>query len=59
MTTIFETKRLIVKAPETSDLQHLYLLQLVPAPLEDYSIIQNMARFYAYDMSEYLGDEEG
>jgi len=34
-------------------------IQLVPASLRDYPIIQNMARFYVYDMSQYLGGEEG
>lgn len=34
-------------------------LKLVPASLKDYQTIQNMARFYVYDMSKYLGDEEG
>lgn len=28
-------------------------IQLIPATLNDYPIIQNLARFYAYDMSEY------
>lgn len=32
--------------------------QLVPAQLSDYPIIQNMARFYVYDMSEYMGDDD-
>lgn len=32
---------------------------LVPATLKDYPVMQNMARFYVYDMSEYLGDEDG
>lgn len=30
-------------------------IKLIPASLNEYSIIQNMARFYVYDMSEYLG----
>ncbi|WP_423062676.1 GNAT family N-acetyltransferase [Candidiatus Paracoxiella cheracis] len=34
-------------------------VKLIPASLKDYPIIQNMARFYVYDMSEYLGNEEG
>ena len=34
-------------------------IKLVPAGIKDYPVIQNMARFYVYDMSEYLGDEEG
>jgi predicted acetyltransferase len=34
-------------------------IELIPASLADYSIIQNMARFYVYDMSEYMGQEQG
>jgi ribosomal-protein-alanine N-acetyltransferase len=34
-------------------------VKLIPALLKDYSIIQNMGRFYVYDMSEYLGNEDG
>jgi predicted acetyltransferase len=34
-------------------------IKLIPATLEEYPIIQNMGRFYVYDMSEYLGKEEG
>jgi predicted acetyltransferase/RimJ/RimL family protein N-acetyltransferase len=34
-------------------------IHLVPASLEDYLVIQNMGRFYVYDMSEYLGKEIG
>ncbi|MFI4937187.1 MAG: GNAT family N-acetyltransferase [Candidatus Berkiellales bacterium] len=34
-------------------------LQIIPATLEDYPIIQNMGRFYVYDMSEYMGFEPG
>ncbi|MGE3317917.1 MAG: GNAT family N-acetyltransferase [Candidatus Berkiella sp.] len=30
--------------------------KLVPATLDDYPIIQNMGRFYVYDMSEYVKD---
>jgi ribosomal-protein-alanine N-acetyltransferase len=33
--------------------------KLIPAPIEQYPTIQNLGRFYVYDMSEYLGDEEG
>jgi len=29
-------------------------IQLIPATLKDYPIIQNMGRFYVYDMSEYM-----
>lgn len=33
--------------------------KLVPATLDDdYLIIQNMGRFYVYDMSEYIKDED-
>lgn len=34
-------------------------IKFIPATLADHPTIQNMARFYVYDMSEYLGDEEG
>lgn len=34
-------------------------IKMIPATLEDYSTIQNMGRFYVYDMSEYLGDQAG
>jgi predicted acetyltransferase/RimJ/RimL family protein N-acetyltransferase len=34
-------------------------IKLLPATLEDYPVIQNMGRFYVYDMSEYMGKEEG
>lgn len=34
-------------------------IELIPASLKDYPIVQNMGRFYAYDMSEYLGKEKG
>ncbi|OGT38700.1 MAG: GNAT family N-acetyltransferase [Gammaproteobacteria bacterium RIFCSPHIGHO2_12_FULL_37_14] len=34
-------------------------IKLIPATLEEYPVIQNMGRFYVYDMSEYLGSEEG
>jgi len=34
-------------------------IKLVPASLSDYPVIQNMARFYVYDMSEYMGNEKG
>ena len=33
-------------------------IKLIPATLKDYPTIQNMARFYVYDMSEYLGNED-
>lgn len=32
-------------------------LELVPASLEDYPVLQNMARFYVYDLSEYMDYE--
>jgi len=35
------------------------LIQLIPAVLSDHPAIQNMARFYVYDMSEYMGSEPG
>jgi ribosomal-protein-alanine N-acetyltransferase len=34
-------------------------IKLMPASLDDYPVIQNLGRFYAYDMSEYLGYEAG
>lgn len=34
-------------------------IRLIPATLKEYHIIQNMGRFYVYDMSEYLGKETG
>ena len=34
-------------------------IHIIPATLNNYPTIQNMARFYVYDMSEYLGDLEG
>ena len=34
-------------------------IQLIPALFEDYPTIQNMGRFYVYDMSEYMGQEKG
>ncbi len=33
-------------------------IKLIPANLNEYSTIQNMGRFYVYDMSEYLGKEK-
>ena len=34
-------------------------IKLIPASLDDYPTLQNMGRFYVYDMSEYLGNEAG
>ncbi len=34
-------------------------IKLILASLADYPIIQNMGRFYVYDMSQYMGGEEG
>lgn len=34
-------------------------INLVPATLDDYAAIQNMGRFYVYDMSEYMGKDAG
>lgn len=34
-------------------------IQLVPTTIENHPTIQNMGRFYVYDMSEYLGSEQG
>ena len=34
-------------------------IKLIPATLKDYPTIQNMGRFYVYDMSEYMGSEKG
>lgn len=33
-------------------------ITLTPATLKDYPVIQNMARFYVYDMTEYMGFEQ-
>lgn len=35
------------------------LIQLIPATLSDHPAIQNMGRFYVYDMSEYMFSEPG
>lgn len=32
--------------------------ELVPATIDDHPTIQNMGRFYVYDMTEYMGDDE-
>ena len=34
-------------------------VRLVPVGIANYHTIQNMARFYVYDMSEYLGHQTG
>lgn len=34
-------------------------IELIPATLKKYPIIQNMGRFYVYDMSEYMGSQDG
>ena len=34
-------------------------IKLIPALEEHYPTIQNMARFYTYDISEYMGNEAG
>lgn len=34
-------------------------IKIVPAGIKDYPTIQNMGRFYVYDMSEYMGHEDG
>jgi len=34
-------------------------LKLIPATLKEYPIIQNMATYYSYDMSEYMGWAQG
>ena len=34
-------------------------INLIPATLNDCPVIQNLARFYAYDISEYYGDQPG
>lgn len=39
-----------------TDLQQV---QLIPATMDDYPTIQNLARFYSYDISEYYGHEPG
>jgi [ribosomal protein S5]-alanine N-acetyltransferase len=34
-------------------------LKLVPASIAEHPIMQNLGRFYVYDMSEYMGGESG
>lgn len=34
-------------------------ITLISATLKEYPVIQNLGRFYAYDMSEYLGNHAG
>lgn len=34
-------------------------ITIIPATLADYQILQNMGRFYVYDMSEYMSKENG
>lgn len=34
-------------------------IHLIPASINDHPIIQNLGRFYVYDMSEYLGFDSG
>lgn len=34
-------------------------VEIIPASLNDYPVIQNMGRFYVYDMSEYMGKDQG
>lgn len=34
-------------------------IKLIPATQSDYPILFNLARFYAYDISEFYGDEPG
>lgn len=34
-------------------------IKLIPATFNDYPTIQNMGRFYVYDMCEYMGKDEG
>lgn len=34
-------------------------IELIPASLSDYPTVQNMGRFYVYDMSEYVGNKPG
>lgn len=34
-------------------------ITLIPAVLADYPVIYNLARFYAYDISEFFGDQPG
>lgn len=44
----------IIKNPSPVD-----KVQLIPATIDDYPIIQNLGRFYVYDMSEFMGNEDG
>ena len=34
-------------------------IKIIPANLADHPAVQNLGRFYVYDMSEYLGHEDG
>jgi ribosomal-protein-alanine N-acetyltransferase len=36
---------------------HIDDITLIPASIEDHPLVQNMARFYVYDMSLYMGWE--
>lgn len=38
---------------------NLEAFEVIEASLEDYPVIQNMGRFYVYDMSQYMGGELG
>jgi [ribosomal protein S5]-alanine N-acetyltransferase len=49
-------KKVEIKRPDIIDITKI---ELVPASIGDYPIIQNMGRFYVYDMSEYMGSEPG
>ena len=42
-----------------NDKANLSEVRLILATLKEYPAIQNMGRFYVYDMSEYLGKQEG
>lgn len=47
-----------VRVVMNQDLETItHKVKLIPAKLSDYPMIQNMARFYAYEMSRYCGHD--
>lgn len=58
-TKTYFRKSLIPSSTQETNEINLNEIKLIPASLKDYPTIQNMARFYVYDMSQYFGDEEG
>ncbi|MBX3710218.1 MAG: GNAT family N-acetyltransferase [Gammaproteobacteria bacterium] len=58
-TKTYFRKSLMLSSTQENNEINFSDIKLVPAPLKDYPTIQNMARFYVYDMSQYLGGEAG